>query len=131
MVLLLSMRGVVLSAPKLAGAECGKINRGDGEIELDAGRGAVLGGDAQSVIDDHFGGALNVALVLEPLTVAHPRAEMENKTTTRESGIIAEELTNNCDSGAPMGIAHLVEFFLDAHNESNLSAGFGATPSTE
>jgi hypothetical protein len=67
------------------------------------------------VIDNRFGSAVNVALVLEPLTVTHIRAETEKKSAASQSGIIAEELTNNRNSGAPVRVAHLIEFFLDAH----------------
>ena len=78
----------------------------------------MFGSDAQGLIDDRFGGALNVAFVLEPLAVAHVGAETEKKSAASQWGIIAEKLASNRNSGTAMGIAHLIEFFLNAHNES-------------
>jgi len=75
----------------------------------------VLGGDAQGLIRDHFGGALDVALVLEPLAVAHVGTETTQKRAASESGIFPEELTGKLQRSAPVRVAHLVEFFLDAH----------------
>jgi hypothetical protein len=77
----------------------------------------MFGSDPQSVIDNHFGGAVDVGLVLEPLAVAHAGAEMENETPASESRVIAEKLANNRDSSAPVRVAHLIEFFLHTHGE--------------
>jgi P2-related tail formation protein len=78
----------------------------------------VFDGDAQAFIHDHFGGALNVALVLEPFTVTHVRTETEQKSAASESGIFPEELTGELQGRAPVRIAHLVEFVLYTHRFS-------------
>ena len=84
---------------------------------------------ASSTID--FGGALNVALVLEPLAVAHVGAKSKENRAASERGIFAEELTNKLQRGAPVRVPHLVEFFLHGHAESQSSAGFEPAPGAE
>jgi hypothetical protein len=107
--------------PKLPGAECGKIGSGDSEIELGAGGKAVCGSDLQGFVHNHFGSALDVALKLEPLTMAHARAETEKKSAASQRRVITEKLTSNRNSGATVGVAQLVEFVSRAQSESSLS----------
>jgi len=77
----------------------------------------VLGSDAQGFVHGGFGDALNVALVLEPLTVAHIGAETKENRAASERGIFTEKLTNKLQRGAPVRVAHLIEFFLDTHSK--------------
>ncbi len=77
----------------------------------------MLGSDAQGFVHDHFGGALNVRLKLEPLTVAHVGTETEQKLAASERGIFTEKLTNKLQARPPVRVPHLIEFFLYVHTE--------------
>ncbi len=80
----------------------------------------MLGSNAQGFVHDGFGDTLNVALVLEPLTVAHVGAETKEKSAASERGIFTEKLTNKLQGRASVRVPHLVEFFLHVHTETNL-----------
>jgi hypothetical protein len=75
----------------------------------------VLAGDAQGFVHDGLSDVLNVRLVLKPLAVAHVGAKPKKNRAARKCGIFVEEMTNKPQRGAPVRVAHLVEFVVHAY----------------
>ena len=89
----------------------------------------MFGGDAQGVIDNRFGSALNVALVLEPLAVANISAETEKKSAASQCGIVTQKPTSNRKRRCASRIWSSSSWTL--MDKTNLSADFGAATGAE